>query len=336
MPVLIFTMIFCFIFVLMTYARLDNFLNFTATRTQFKQYIQKIEHEYTNLKASKKYESTTVSSIIGSSKAANDEDEKAAKERAAKTSSKLSIHAFLTSTERGKEPARYLQTKAVLGRLIKQLYSSYPFYKRFAKKDPEFVQEFLHRIETASDQMQAAEKQKQDEPKDADPSPIKNLNDLILLDLGSEEYNALLYKVLKGAQDPNADQKTRANISRNTEGSTSSRGEEIDDSAAIDDNGYDSILDYVTLDPSKTNVFLASRNLLMALYGRKETVDEIIQQRRKYAAELKRDRPEAEKNDRMNQMSEEFKHLYQSRLQSNVDDNLVEFKVTKSDPTKYE
>lgn len=297
MQILLFVLTLLTVLSLLTYARLDTYVSFVLTRNQLEKYMQKNEREFFNLRNIKWYDDTPVTSKEANSKPSS-------------STSKLSLFPILNKDVKEQDFDLYNQVRYVTKRLIGELYGNTRFYKEINAKRPTFSDDILDALESTAQSLPKGQK-------------ISNVKDLANIDLGDKQLNDVFYLILKGTK--REDSRKDALKSIKSESDVDNKEEK-----SVED-GYVSLIDYVNVDArKKLRVFLASKKLLTAITANTELVDEILAQRTALYNQVNQNiaTPEA--------ATAQFNQQFGTRISSIVNDHLLDFTVTKTDPRPYE
>lgn len=288
---------------LMTYARLDTFRSFTVMKVEFENYMKNYEREFPNLRALKWYEETHITK-----KEVQEEKEK----REQKATSRLSFYPFTKKKPTAKDKRSADQVVMIGKELIKVLYQDQKFYKDLQETRPDFLNDLFQAIQKAIQEL-------------PDTQGISKPADLANLDLNDPELNEVFYKILKGNKDETIEK-------RETEKVVQQDDLDAEDFESFDTNdGYLSLLDYINMSTkTKIKIYLASRPLLMALFGDTATVNEIISLRKALFKEIKAKRLDAKDASKI------FEKNFANRLSLVLDTDFLDFSVSKTDPASYE
>lgn len=133
---------------------------------------------------------------------------------------------------------------------------------------------------------------------------ITSSADLASIDLGDQPLNDIFYRMLKGTPDI-----------------------DLQDEAET----YPSLIDYVTVkNKTKVRVFLAPHEILMTIYDNPELVKEIQETRQDLYKKVKDESLTKE------QASAELEKQFGNKQQHGISENILDFKVTKTNPKDYE
>lgn len=321
MNILIFVMTMLMLLSLMTYARLESYRDSQALQKVFKHYMEREERGYINLRAGKVYEKIKVTEKKkeeeGEGKSTSD---KPPPKTAINASSRIGIKPLLDSN-RDKNEKEWLQTQLLLKKLMRILYEKHPFYQDLEKERPFFLDELIREITRTIDDL----------PKDKKPKTAKDLANLKLADPYLDD---ILYKMLNGALYDTQMQAKKAEKSEAPEEPSVESGSDNGESTNGADEyksieGYYSLLDFVT-DRSgpKIRVFLAPREVLQTAFQDLNTVDSIIEERQRL-------HDKAKQGDDVNELKEIFKNQFERMKDPNVEEDSLNFSVSKTNPKYY-
>lgn len=218
------------------------------------------------------------------------------KRELSKASSKLSFHIFINKQERSTNQSSLETHIHVAERLIELLYGNQLFYKELQLKRPNFVAEILSSLIRESDNF----------PK------ISQAKELATIDLKDPELNDAFTKMLKGAyEEPPPEEKEKRPYQLAS--------------------GYYSLLDFITVVPNKLTlrVYLAPKQLLLAIFGNEALVNDILRVRYQLYTNLNNNIVDA------SQASDEFKGLFGNSSLPYVPSNFLDFSVSKTNPNLY-
>lgn len=310
MNVLIFVMTMLMLLSIMTYARLESYRSSQAFQIVFKHYMQEDETGYLNVKAKQTYKNINVS------------------EKNGKPSPKINASPrigidFLYDKTRESNSKQWEQTKVLLKNLMRTLYEKHPFFKELEQKRPAFLDELLQAITKTIDTLSPEKK-----PKTA--------ADLANLKLSDPELDQLLYKMLHGAFYKNILADQRSKDLKKEEKVT-----EADFETSIDDDdlstevaefkspeGYYSLLDFITSSKSPIRVFLASKEVLESIFHDPGTVEAILEERENLYRQ-------ALAEGDIKALNETFKNQFQSKKDPKIDEESLNFSISKVNPKYY-
>jgi hypothetical protein len=208
----------------------------------------------------------------------------------------LSFELFVDAEARAAEPAALKNHRKVAVDLMAFLYKDQPFFQEAKEMRPNFLNEIIDALIRKTETFTKKEKFKAEE-------------EISTIDLKDEVLNEVFTKMLAGTVKKQGEQQ-----------SPPFKPEE----------GYYSLLDFITIQSNKLKirVFLASPQLLMALYGNPEVVENILSER--YRLFLQVDKNAREAPD----AGEEFENAFQG--QAIVPGSMLDFGVSKTNPLQYE
>ena len=215
------------------------------------------------------------------------------------THRQLSFRYILDKQLREKDAALSQQYRQIAIDLIKILYQHADFYKQMEQENPEFVEDLINAIENAAD--------------NSPENGIKRIEDIGRLNLGEEKLQNVFYRMLKGT------------ISRD-ELLERNSSDQIDNRKfykKANEKEYVSLLTYIHYKKTPPEIQLAPRELLKAIFDSDAVVEEILLRRndlsRNYTAES----------------ANTFKNEFNSKRKPELSDQLLNFKITKSNKEKY-
>lgn len=321
MNVLLFVTIMLMLLTMMTYARLETFRSSQGFQILFQNYMEEKERGYINEMAIDRYKITHIS-----------KGKTTAKERTPKVnaSPRISLQYLLNEKERSAHPLEAAEYNQLLKKLIINLYGDQKFFKEMGEKRITFVDETIAAISRASAALD-------DEHKIKDTEELSNLN------LGDPELNEILYKILHGApsiempkppEEKNVPELIFSPTKDTVEQDDDADGQALDKLESQEyksPKGYYSILDYLTVAKiPKIRVYLASPNVLKAIFNDDNVVQQIINTRKELYQGINSD------NNAKNQLSDTFKNMFLGKQDPVFDEKILDFTVSKTNPSKYE
>lgn len=324
MNILLFVITMLMSLAMLTYARLESYRSFSGLKAQFRSYMELIERKPSNDFAEQWYDRTIVNSKISQEK----------RDRVV-GSSRLSFYLFLNKEEREKEPEMYQQTRELAKQLMQVLYSNRKFYQETVLERSAFLDEILNEIEKLSEMIPKTKK-------------ITKAAGLSNLNIEDETLHKAFYDMLHGqppleiekpvmliSHEPVVDTKVDFSFGGPLTNDKQDQDEELD--AALESEeahaqaGYESLLDFITVRNSKKiRVFLASRELLLAIYADPLIVENILEARKQLFLQVKND------SGKKAAASKAFQDNFASCGQAASYGAILDFSVTRTDPTKYE
>jgi hypothetical protein len=213
-----------------------------------------------------------------------------------KGTSKLSWALILSKVERDKDPSKHKQIIELSKKLIMNLFADQANVKKMLEDKPDILDRLFVSIMNAADKLDVSIK-------------LKEIGQLASLEITDEELKSLRYELFKDNYKLTASLRTEKN--------------EIEDTY--------SLLDHLTIALKPTRIFLASRALLTVIFNQdSKLVDQIIEERKKLYREVK-----AKSGKTNQQASSEFEGYIKS-FYPYINDQLFDYSVTKTDPSKYE
>lgn len=319
MNVLIFVMTMLMLLSLMTYARLETYRTSQTFQTIFKHYMQEDERGYINVQAKKAYKGIKVTEKEGKKSTPKKID----------ASSRIGI-GLLFNSDREAKGKDWEQTKALLKNLMRTLYEDQRFYKKLEAERPNFVDDLVPAIIRAVDEL----------PKEVRPKQAVGLSNL---ELSDSQLNRVLYKMLHGAkyadvltdeQRKNLEQQNSFAVKDNSSSAdveAASNEEESSDDADEykSPEGYFSLLDFVNSGSKpKIRVYLAPKEVLQAIFKDQGTVNSVIEERQRLYQQ-------ADSDGDIGQLSESFKNQFIKLKDPSIEDDTLNFTISKTNPKYY-
>lgn len=288
---------------ILTYGKWEAFRNLYVVESQFRNYMEKSERSAINQAADLWYLTTTVSR--GGAGGGG---------RTTQASARLSFKPFIDKAAQDKVQKEFPQIQYLAKKLIYVLYAQAPFYKQLFREDPQFVDHLLASLMVA-DSFPTGKK-------------LQSAKELSSLHLPNPVLDDILYKIMKGAPDPDL---RPIPIPLNL-----AEEEDQDPDPDLEEEyyspvGYYSLLDYITLQPAtKVRVFLASKPLLTAIFDHAATVEEVIQERQRLYAAVMSNSIQA------TEASKQFQSAFLHRADRSLNSSVLDFTITKTNPKHYE
>lgn len=323
MNVLIFVMTMLMLLSLMTYARLETYRSSQTFQMIFKHYMQEDERGYINVRAKEAYKKIKVT----------EKDDKDGKKKPTPkkidASPRIGI-GLLFNPDREAKGKEWEQTKVLLKNLMRTLYKEQGFYKELEAKRPNFVDDLIPAITRAVDEL----------PKDVKPKHAVGLGNLELPD---RQLNSVLYKMLHGASyvDVLTDEQKKSLEQRNgfvlrdnsTNADVEAAADEEESSDDADEykspEGYFSLLDFVNSGSKpKIRIYLAPKEVLQAIFNEPSTVNSIIEERQRLYQQ-------ADSDGDIGQLSESFKNQFIKLKDASIEDDTLNFTISKTNPKYY-
>lgn len=299
MNILLYVMTMLMLLALMTYGRLESYRGFAFVQAQFKDYMEKTERSYVTKEARKRYNEERGSTT---GKKNNNETNAA--------SSKLSFNLFIDKEERLKAPDQLESHMNAAKNLMYFLYGDQPFFIEVEENRPDFLNEIFASLIRVTDEYTKKEKLN-----------TRKVKEIATIDLGDSELNEVFTKMLKGAIEKSGNGKINRETKSVIDPTKRFRAE----------RGYFSLLDFITIEKNKLKirVFLASPQLLMALYGNPDTVQQILVTRYELFLRLKNNEISSEVG------KEDFQRQFQNLQLSPIPSEMLDFGISKTNPNNY-
>lgn len=306
MNILIFVISLVMLLSLMTYGRLDMYRNFMITQGEFERYIVKEERNAINSGAEQWYKWTNIAN----------------KKRTQKSSASsegvpyISIYSLTNPKNDPIEISQEQVQKELLKRLIHILFSSRTEFQESLNKNPNAVDDLIQAIEMAASKLSQEKKS------------LKNISELLKLDLENPQLQDLYYWIMKGYKVPIAEDATGSPFIE--ENSDTDSDDDANESAGeyLHQRGTISLLDFITLNnKNKIRVFLAPPQILFAIFGDPYTVDDVVKTRQEMYQQM-------QNNGDSKTLSEQFKEKFFTR--ANIPDSALDFSVSTTNPRQYE
>lgn len=307
MNVLIFVMSMLMILALLTYSKMEGFRSSVGVQKEFARYMEKTEREPLTIIAEHWYDQIAVKTV-----------QKSASGPKAEGTSFLSLHLLFDKEAREKNEIAFQQTKALTKQLMTQLYAKEEFFKKALEERPNLLDELLDRLVEIADEFSAKKKIER-------PSVLANFefNDPI--------SNDFMYNMIKGLRLP---ENTPPKIVAKEEEEVSSDDEADKLSNAERDTpncGFVSLLDFLTAaKTSKIRIYLASTNLLIAIYGDPSIANQILEKRKELYLAVRN------KEMKKEEATKQFEEAFKNEGNANAYATLLNFNVTETNPSQYE
>ena len=308
---------------LMTYARLETYRSSQTFQIIFKHYMQEDERGYINVQAKKVYKGIKVTE-----KESKDGKKNPAPKKN-EANSRIGI-GLLFNSDREAKGKDWEQTKALLKNLMRTLYKDQSFYIKLEEKRPNFVDDLVRSITQTVDEL----------PKDVKPKQAAGLGNLKLPD---PQLDRVLYKMLHGASYVNVltDEQKRTQEQKNSFGfkenlsdaDVEAASNEEESSDDVDEykspEGYFSLLDFVNSGSKpKIRVYLAPKEVLQAVFNDPGTVNSVIEERQRLYQQ-------ADSDGAIEQLSEVFKNQFMKLKDPSIEDETLNFTISKTNPKYY-
>lgn len=221
----------------------------------------------------------------------NEIDEAYVRDKQVLASSTLSLYLFINKNAREKSAAELDQFILVAKNLITFLYGDADFFKEASSKRHDLLDELLFGLMKSSESLKISENK-----------------DLANIKFGDEFLDTVFYHMLKGSPVVDYDKKTFKPI----------------------DGSYPTLLDFIIV-KKKLNIriYLASPQLLMAIFGNPSVVENILKERQSIYKELNSN-PDAKVA-----LAERFKTAFIEKRLPGINDTMLNFEISKTNPADY-
>ncbi|MDP1881092.1 MAG: hypothetical protein Q8K60_09165 [Parachlamydiaceae bacterium] len=212
----------------------------------------------------------------------------------------LSFRYILNKEQREKDENVSKQYRQIAIDLMKILYEETFFYKEMENKNSKFLEEMIDQIQEAADEA----------PKDT----VKRVEDMARLKLKDPELQDVYYHMLKGSV-------TRPQLKLDEE-KRQKEGTSL--TAEQKEKTYVSLLTYIHYSNAGPEIQLAPRELLEAIFENPQIAEDIIVKRIELA------------KDYDSKGEENFKNEFNPKRKTGLSDQILNFKVSKTDKSKYD
>jgi hypothetical protein len=253
MQILTFVTVTLMVLTLITYARLQHFLDFQVMNAHYAPYMESTQRHGFNAAQEHNYDADKMS-------------KGPKKDQVTDATAKVSLNILLNKSERDKSNNNDLlkQQIAILKSLMVNLYKGHSFFKP--------VEDNLHLLDQFFDAlMNTADSQK----------VITRMSDLATFRLGNETLQSILYHSLQGTAEPEKVQEEKKKEDTLSVKEAEEPTTKPDDEVAPSQKGYVSLFDFITLAKGpKIRMFLAPKEILEAIYGKDSSiVDKMLEMR---------------------------------------------------------
>lgn len=266
MQILTFVTVILMVLTLITYARLEHFLDFQVMNAHYAPYMESTQRYGFNAAQEHNYDADKMS-----------KGQK--KDQVTDATSKVSLHLLLNKSERDKSNNNELlkQQIAILKSLMVNLYTGHPFFKP-VEENPDLLDQFFEVLMNTADSQKA----------------ITRMNDLSTLILGNEILQSILYHALQGTAKAEMTQEEKKKEDVVSVKEAEEPIIKADDEVAPSQEGYMSLFDFITLAKGpKIRMFLTPKEILEAIYGKGSSiVDKVMEMRHQLLLDINNERLE--------------------------------------------
>jgi hypothetical protein len=212
---------------------------------------------------------------------------------------RISFRAFLQKKFRDENPEKYKQIRQITIDLIQVLYGHTKFYKKMDQKRPDFVSELLDAIEASTVQMHE--------------NSIKTIQDASKIKLEDPVLQEVYYRMLKG-----------------TIGKEESK-KELNKELMNSEKAYMPLLTFFNYEDvnSKIKLGLASREILLAIYGNSDLVQKLIDMRIELTNNLNNDRIQKD------EATAKFQAAFENKQKQGITD-ILDYTITTTSKIGYD
>lgn len=252
MNILIFVISMILLLATLTYERMSSYLHSSLSRKQWQEFMQKDERGAEHLAAYELYVHTTVRTSNPKSNERID------------ATAWISFAWIADPSKREQKPAVTDALASITRRLIDILYADQPFYQELVKDQPGFMDKIMATLQNPRNAL-------------GKPLAIKKVDDLSYIAWEDHQLHMAFNRMLNPVYDSVPPPLT----------TPPQEGTVIEEDAEIpakdhrgNQEGYTSLKGFITFDSRyKIRVFRTPREILLAIYGAPELVEEIIKAR---------------------------------------------------------
>lgn len=207
-----------------------------------------------------------------------------------KACSRIPFSLFINKQQRESKQEFFDQHVLLAKIVINQLYGNADFFKDAEQLRPDLVDSIIKSLMYAADKL----------PK---KQSIISGADLSSIDLGDKTINDTFTDMLKGT--------------------VTIEGQDVKET-------YPALIDYITVkNKTKVRIFLAPREILMAIYDSPELVNEIMEERVSLYKQVK------DESISKDEASSQFESHFGGKQRHGLDAKVLDFRVTKTNPKDY-
>lgn len=299
MQILTFVTVTIMVMTIITYARLEHFLDFKVLAAHYQPFMEKSQRLDFNSKQIYNYENDSLT------------QKETKKDTVPHTTAKLSFDLILREKSRSKgDPNSLPQHLMIAKELMLNLYKGQPFFEA-AENNPGMIDQLLDELMAQAD--------------DRD-KPISHLRELEKIKLPNPDLDKIYYHMIQGTATEE-DEKAKAKEVPPEEKATDEEEE-----VKFAKDGYKSFLDFITLKPGpKIRMYLTPREILEAIYGKdSQIVDELIAYRQEAYQDIVNGTISAEV------AAQGFKDKFLKEVPGWVSEEILDFSVTKTSPKNFQ
>lgn len=201
--------------------------------------------------------------------------------------STLQIYCLVSPATTASADNKKRSVNLILRRLMSTLYGTQPFFIEAKEKNQRLEDDILNKLFEKAEELQ-----------------VYKERNLANIELGDDQLQLVLYKMLKGSCD---------------------EGE-----ADINAGNYPSLFEFISINRGQSkplSIYLAGEPLLHAVFQNPTVVNQILKERISIHKTLKKD-----KNANKIALAQQFKDLFKNSLPPDIEPTLIDFNVSKTDP----
>jgi hypothetical protein len=225
---------------------------------------------------------------------------------------------FMDSKRKTQFAKEEAQMRYLFKKLLDVLYKGHNFYDKLLAKRPNASDEILSGLIIA-DQLPKKNK-------------IMRAEDLSVLEFDDPILNDAVYHMLAGTMEKIPEPKNPVMPPENEEENEEDEGSDAQCRQLPEFKsraGYYSIKDFITIQTlARVRVFLAPRKILLAIFTDPVLVEEVIAMRRSLHKQVR-------KTKDAQSATNAFKEVFLNRTDPNLDETLLDFTVTSTNPDNY-
>ena len=303
MNVLLFVLSILAMLAIMTYARLDTFLDFKGLQVEYKSFTQNEERSLYNEKQQKLYNAAhgkkgELVEDFGETEIAEEVEDP--KEKGEKLNGALQLGYFVDKTLRESHPKDYQQMRTLTLKLMDILYRQHPSFAEYYEKYPDLNALILDQLVQNSEQS-------------IDANTLPKADSLSTIQLNPPQVHEAFYKMLKG------------NMPTRPKGMSNEEWSDLLTSTKI----YRALIDFVQINSSKKpiSIYLAPLPLLEAIYGKGLAADIASKRYSLYLSVRREEITTAAAKT-------ELERQYNGKQSPDIDSAMLSFGVSKTTPPK--
>lgn len=323
MNILLYVVTLLLVLSAMTYAKWNNFESSIGLQKAFMQYMGTVEKNGSFSNADTWYHRIKVRKNQTGKKESDKTDKNTSIGR-------LSFHLLLRKTDREQYSNEYQQIRQLAKRLMNVLYGKHPIFIEIAAKRPNYMDEILDEIQSASEKFTEKEQ-------------IKETLALSNLEFIDRDLHHTFFLMMRGTPEQ---REKKEPIDKEMELEPIDTDDEEDHASESKEStskgGYISLTDMISVkNVFKIRVFLASKPLLLAIYGDSSAVENVVEKRAEIYRQLRRSGADGNASSKELQtlqtsLTKEFENECSRLGLSEEFRPILDFTVSKTNPSRYE